>query len=206
MSESIYFCGTVRAHAALGVEAMWKKRELSYYVSGSLPSVTPQLFIETVEKGCAQWAAVTPLTFRPAGPGSRPDLVITAGKIDGPGGVLAWSELPDGSDRQLTQKYDASERYVVAEHPAQGQVDLLAVVTHELGHALGLDHASQNSGDLMAPTYVPGRRAPKQGDVKRIQDLYGPPTTPRPGPSEGYWTVVLKVDKKTGATTIASVA
>src|SRR5207245_5646684 len=40
--------------------------------------------------------------------------------------------------------------------PVAGQMDLLSVVTHELGHALGFDHDAGN--DVMAPTLQAGVR------------------------------------------------
>src|SRR5262249_61032045 len=44
--------------------------------------------------------------------------------------------------------------------PAAGHVDLLTVVTHELGHVLGLDH-DEAVDDVMAESLVPGvRRVP----------------------------------------------
>jgi hypothetical protein len=41
--------------------------------------------------------------------------------------------------------------------PAAGRMDLLTVVTHEFGHAVGLDH-DESTHDLMAATLTPGTR------------------------------------------------
>ncbi len=40
---------------------------------------------------------------------------------------------------------------------AAGKMDMLSVLLHEYGHALGLEH-STNSGDFMAATLKPGQR------------------------------------------------
>ena len=203
-SESFHFCGALDVRAVRGAAAAWRKRELSYHVTGSLPGVAAQDFRDCAARAFAQWQEVTPLTFAPAAPGAGPDVVLTTGRIDGPYGVLAWSELPDGSDRQLTQKYDSSERYVIAERPAQGRIDLLAVMAHEIGHALGLDHAPAGAPDLMAPTYRPGLRTLQPGDVQRVQALYGKPSPPppAPGPAPGRWLYELAVDRRTGEATL----
>jgi hypothetical protein len=50
-------------------------------------------------------------------------------------------------------------------NPAFGQMDLLSVVNHELGHVLGLED-SQNTQDVMGATLAPGvRRLPTTSDV-----------------------------------------
>jgi hypothetical protein len=51
--------------------------------------------------------------------------------------------------------------------PASGQVDLLTVVMHEMGHALGLpDISAPGATDLMAAALAPGmRRLPSMADV-----------------------------------------
>jgi hypothetical protein len=49
--------------------------------------------------------------------------------------------------------------------PASGKMDLLSVVSHELGHALGLQD-SENTQDVMGETLAPGvRRLPTTNDV-----------------------------------------
>lgn len=175
--EAHFFCGCRESMTADAVRA-WGKRRLLWTVQGSLPGVTAQNFRAAIDQAFDSWQGVCGLEFAEAAQGQAADIIITAGRIDGQNNVLAWSELPDGSDRPLQQRYDTSERYVVAENPGRSQIDLVAVACHEIGHAIGLEHAAQNSPDLMAPTYSPGRRTPQPGDVARIQRLYGPARTP----------------------------
>lgn len=195
MTAPVYFCGSLDVRAVRGAAAAWRKREITWRVAGQLPGVGAETFRQAAAHSFAQWAAVTTLAFREASAGEAADVTVTAGPIDGAFGVLAWSELPDGTDRPLTQRYDTGDRFVLAERPQQGQVDLLAVMTHEVGHALGLEHDAADSGSLMAPTYVAGRRAPQANDVARIQQLYGKPARPQPpappqpppAPAKLYW-------------------
>ncbi len=89
--------------------------------------------------------------------------------------------------------------------PAFGQVDLLTVVEHEMGHILGLpdlDPAAQRN-DLMDTTLAPGvRREPSAADVaaaNRFTSLLGSPiqhtddspdvTSPVPGANSAHFRV-----------------
>jgi hypothetical protein len=176
--EPYYFCGT--AEAVADVISPWRKQLLVWQIAGNLPGLSRDDFRSAAAQAFASWQSVCGLTFKEAGLNETPDILMTAGRIDRQGGVLAWSELPDGSDRQLLQKYDTSEAYVIAIRPPTSKIDLVAVCCHEIGHALGLDHAANGSPDLMAPIYDPGRRTPQTGDIQRIQGLYPVRTTPPP--------------------------
>ena len=56
--------------------------------------------------------------------------------------------------------FESSEFGSAGSSPALGRVDLLTVLEHEMGHALGLDH-TQKLGDLMEEDLAVGmRRAP----------------------------------------------
>jgi hypothetical protein len=73
---------------------------------------------------------------------------------------------------------------------AAGKMDLLSVLLHEYGHALGLEH-SADSGDYMAATLQPGeRRLPSADELQLMSQLVAelkgtstgdqPPTVPNP--------------------------
>lgn len=179
------FCGCVEAVAEQ--VSKWAKRSLSYHVAGRLSGITDDQFRAAVAEAFGSWQDVCGLTFGVwGGQTASPDIVLTTAPIDGPAGTLAWSQLPTGGDGQILQRYDAAEAFVVAESPPVGKIDLVAVACHEIGHALGLVHAADGSPDLMAPVYQPGRRRPQPNDVRRIQALYGPPSSgPTTPPSGG---------------------
>jgi hypothetical protein len=54
---------------------------------------------------------------------------------------------------------------------AAGKMDMLSVLLHEYGHALGLDH-SANPNDFMAPNLQPGeRRLPSASELAQLSQL-----------------------------------
>lgn len=172
------FCGVSEAMMAQIVA--WNKRSLTYCIKDDFPTLDKIQIQSAFAEAFGSWSDVCGLSFKEILNPSECDIVVTAGKIDQPLNVLAWSELPDGSDRRLTQKYDTFEKFVIAIQPPANSIDLVAVACHEIGHAIGLEHAQRGTGDLMEPTYAPGRRVPQRGDISRIRNLYGPPTTTPP--------------------------
>jgi hypothetical protein len=88
--------------------------------------------------------------------------------IDNDAAGYGWfvDETPyDDSEFSLEQ--DAGELLATADREAYGKMDLLTVVTHELGHELGLGHADNQ--DLMAESLDTGvRRLPAEGDITAL--------------------------------------
>lgn len=183
--QAARFCGhpdVLSFHAPRGLPR-WNKRPLRWTLEGLLPGVTQEERLACCEQSVAAWAAVCDLEFVYVPQRAGADLVMAVGPIDGGLGTLAWSELPDGSDKPLTQLYDTSERWGV-HHGSRPQplVDLTRVVAHELGHALGIGHLP--AGNLMAPT-LGAVRTPQAEDVREALARYGPPRTgPGPAPAE----------------------
>jgi hypothetical protein len=68
---------------------------------------------------------------------------------------------------------------------AAGKMDMLSVLLHEYGHALGLDH-SANPNDFMAPNLQPGeRRLPSSAELAQLSQLSNSlSSVPSPLPSD----------------------
>lgn len=191
--DEIRICGHPDKMAMSNVRP-WRKRNLRWSYVGNLGSIDRDSFMGAAEEAFGYWSAVCGLTFEF---GNNPDIELDTGKIDGPFSVLAYSGLPNGSDSRIGQKYDSDEPWIIASNPPRHKIDLVAVICHEVGHALGLVHIPQSSElALMNPTYRAGLRTPQRQDIEKIQAFYGPSKAePKPpdDDDEGDLCVVLRV-------------
>jgi hypothetical protein len=148
----------------------WPMKNITYYSQLTLPGLSKEQCTTAFDTAVGQWASVCDIDpIRVDGP-SVANIFAKSGKgkavgLDDRGGTLAWSELPcDVTEHmQLDQMFDEAEDW---------SFDMaVAVICHELGHALGLAHLS--SGNLMAPYYDPKVTAPQKGDIAEMVALYG---------------------------------
>jgi hypothetical protein len=160
-----------------GDPCKWPMPNIAYYHSVHLPGLTESQVAEAYDIAFSQWAevcAIEPVrvdTHKKANIYARSGMGKKNG-LDNKGGTLAWSELPCGvaENIQLDQMFDEAEDWSFNM--------AVAVICHELGHALGLPHL--NAGNLMAPYYDPNVTKPQEGDIAEIIKLYGKRTTAYP--------------------------
>jgi len=178
-----------------------RRLPLTWFLRGSFsggPEIQ-QLARQAIQAACNQWSKDVALSFTEAPNAQSANIVMDVGSIDGQGGTLAWSHLPCGPDRQLKQRYDDNEHWWWHESSPQFGIHFIAVCTHELGHALGMEHT--NAGGLMDPMYSPRVLSPRPSDTSRMIYRYGPaadvkddptPTpNPNPNPTPGQTTIRL---------------
>jgi hypothetical protein len=135
------------------------------------------------------------------GGASGSNIDITYGAIDGAGNVLGQANVsyfvahsgtyPDGTSHHRISSapitMDSAETwYTGTGAPGGGQFDWLSVMTHELGHSLGLGHANAGTepNSIMLPTISAGtaRRTLTQDDLNAIiLTSSGSGAAPEPG-------------------------
>lgn len=184
----IWRCGCTDALAfrvAGSTDCKWRKSSITYYHSPNLrlPGLSTSQTREVMDKGAEYWNVVAGIKIARNNYRSKADVVIGVGRgrtyhFDGKGNTLAWAELPcSNQDETLTMMFDYDEPWSPNLRVKPG-VLATAVAAHEWGHILGLDH-SKDSADLMAPFYNPQVQMPQEGDVARVQRLYGKPQSDR---------------------------
>lgn len=138
-----------------------------------LPGVSRDALRTVFRAACDWWEAECGLWFDEVD--SRENFVVTA-MHQQPGGVLADCTLP--YQFPVRMRLDASEPWAIGSPVPYNRVWLLAVLAHEIGHGLGLDHGGDS---LMRPVYDPRMRI---GTWERqlVREAYGPPR-PRSTPT-----------------------
>ncbi|CAI4222771.1 unnamed protein product [Auanema sp. JU1783] len=186
-------CGVIDVAAVTsgGAAFKWRKTQLTYSIENFSPDLPREDVRRAVREAYSLWSDVTPLEFSEVSSGG--DIKIRFGTnnhndpwpFDGKGGVLAHATMPENG----ALHFDDDENWAFEDAQKIGSdqaTDFLAVAIHEGGHTLGLDHSRIDSA-IMAPFYSKtvdsnGRyNRPKlhSDDIRSIQDIYGPRTTPR---------------------------
>jgi hypothetical protein len=153
-----------------GEPCKWPMKQITYYHDIKLPNMSDEQIKEAYDIAFSQWAEICNIEPTRVERKEHANIYARSGlgrkhQLDARGGTLAWSELPCGveANMQLDQMFDEAEDWSFNM--------AVAVMCHELGHALGLGHL--NAGNLMAPYYDPNITAPLAGDIEEIVKLYG---------------------------------
>lgn len=125
----------------------------------------------------AALAAVTPIRFTQVVTGA--DLTFTFDGLQ-PGTPNPFNPNLDSVTSNGTIAFNPARSYTSVLPVPVGSIDIVAIVMHEVGHFLGLNH-STDSDAVMYPTSPMGRRGYGADDLELLHALYGGRVEPVPG-------------------------
>ncbi|CAK9311107.1 unnamed protein product [Citrullus colocynthis] len=174
---------STRRYAFFNGQPRWiRSSTLTYALSPdyTIEYLTSSEIRKVVRRSFSRWSAVIPLNFTESSDYESSDIRIgfyrgdhgDGEAFDGVLGVLAHAFSPENGRLHL----DAAERWAVdfEQEKSKVAVDLESVVTHEIGHVLGLAHSAVKES-VMYPSLSPrGKKVDLRiDDVEGIQYLYG---------------------------------
>lgn len=168
-------CGVPEAVGLTAANCRWPAGiVVGYFEDLAIPGMTRAEVAAAFDRAAASWREACGIDLRRVADPAAARIVAGSAPIDGPGRVLAMSELPYNADAStvLRQRYDVPESWTQRDQ-------LEACIAHELGHAIGLSHLP-GTGALMEPTLSLGRHKPQPPDVAEAVARYGPPATADP--------------------------
>ncbi len=177
-------CGVSEDQLMLAASQIWKWNnfvngycEIQYYIHpdvAEMLKMKPEEFEAIVRESFEySWCQHTNLNLqRTFSPGTRWCINMYGKKLDGPSSVLAQCQLPADGVSACRLDVDITETYVKTLNPQVRGILLKNVLTHEIGHGLGLSHSVKSTA-LMAPTYSEGVKEPVDNDdIPRVQLRY----------------------------------
>ena len=146
----------------------------------ALTGFMPAGYLSVVQAAFGAWSAVANISFSQiADDGAAFNAATNSGDIrlgghafDGVFGTLAHGYYPpvNGNTAAGDIHFDIAETWVLS-LPEDG-FDLFNVLTHEIGHAIGLNHTLV-AGSLMNAFYTEAFSGPQADDIAGAQFIYG---------------------------------
>ncbi|MBS7791846.1 VCBS repeat-containing protein [Roseococcus sp. SDR] len=130
-------------------------------------------FVGVLNRAFAAWSAIANINFvqvfdggGAVGRGTTGSIRIAGGYIDGDSDTLAQAFSPGSSAISGDIVFDSSEI------DFWNADSFLAVATHEIGHAIGLNHTAIPN-QLMNASYNPAISTPQSDDIAGARHIYG---------------------------------
>jgi hypothetical protein len=178
-----------------------------FYVRDTPPQFTRRQWIEACSEAFGRWSEVCDVIFQPTDDERLAQFVIFTHHFDGPLGILADCELPAPRLTQQALRIDPTEKLQISDTPDPGYLSALAILGHEMGHGLGLQHFPVGPpAEWMEPSLSSISR-PQATEAAYVAKLYGPakrktPPTPVPplGDSLGVEMIITQGNRRFKAT------
>lgn len=176
-------CGVPDALAFALTFKKWNKPNLTYSVgAGNLPQdLTIVQIREAVKEAFDLWGNAVALTFTEIFPPASADIPLSFEltnhgdfvNFDGVGNVVGHAFPPPPGNEPFAGAvhFDSTEPWGIETPSLSTKIDLVTVATHEIGHALGLDHSSVPNA-LMFPSYRGDHRFLSDDDIMGIRIIY----------------------------------
>jgi peptidoglycan hydrolase-like protein with peptidoglycan-binding domain len=145
----------------------WQNYNLTYRIYNGTPDVVNEVAI--IDQAFGVWQAVSPLRFTRVTGAANINVGWETGDhgdgtpFDGAGSVVAHGFFPEHGGLH----FDDAEGW----NTTGGNVDLLNVAIHEIGHVLGLGH-SRTTNAIMWPFVQNGRHNLGEEDIRGILSIY----------------------------------
>src|SRR3990167_2040090 len=200
--DGVRICGIAESLELGARISYWPEKTVTWNGRDSLPRLAIVDMKAVWNMGIEGWEPHCGIDFVYTSNPKTANILLTVANLGGASGVLADSHLPpaglqSNSQFQAIQRYDSSEVWVVSDRPKAGEIDLVRVCCHEIGHAAGLPHMGDG---LMAPMYSTKIRFPSAPvEIEAMQRGYGLPRPKEPPPTpDGKIIVHVEYDKATG--------
>lgn len=177
-------------------QGKWNSNHLTFKFINGTNDLAGTSERNIVRQAFEVWAQVTPLSFSEVTGSADATFLISwvtgdhgdNSPFDGPGHILAHAFYPPPINPQPGLAgdihFDEAEHWSTTHNGNTGEIDLLTVAIHELGHALGLKHSNVGNA-IMYPKYSGINRTLASDDIDGIQSIYGTTTLKK------HWLVRL---------------